>query len=162
MIVVCWKTNLFKKTKEVQFSKNINFTTKTSLKNRLKGLLQGKMKSHVVWFRKRGLLCLKKKEKRRKEKKDSIFDICFEGRSGKIWLDVELWQFFNLNGKRFRKRERTPQKWERAIDSKSQILLIKITLNWKQIGMKRGWVENEDLIPKTQKRRPPSRSLINI
>ena len=68
------------------------------------------MKSHVVWFRKRGLLCLKKKEKRRKEKKDSIFDICFEGRSGKIWLDVELWQFFNLNGKRFRKRERTPQK----------------------------------------------------
>ena len=138
MIVVCWKTNLFKKTKEVQFSKNINFTTKASLKNRLKGLLQGKMKSHVVCFRKRGLVCLKKKEKRRKQKKDSIFDICFEGRSGKIWLDVELRQFFNLNGKRFRKRERTRQKWERAIDSKSQILLIKITLNWKQMVWKEG------------------------
>ena len=84
MIVVCWKTNLFKKTKEVQFSKNINFTTKASLKNRLKGLLQGKLKSHVVWFRKRGLVCLKKKEKRRKQKKDSIFDICFEGRFGSM------------------------------------------------------------------------------
>ena len=161
MIVVCWKTNLFKKTKEVQFSKNINFTTKASLNNRLKGLLQGKMKSQIVWFRKRGLVCLKKKEKRRKQKKDSSFDICFEGRSGKIWLD-ELRQFFNLNGKRFRKWQRTRQSWERAVDSKSQILLIKITLNWKQIGVKRGWVENEDLRPKTQKRRAPSRSLINI
>ena len=42
------------------------------------------MKSHIVWFRKRGLVCLKKKGKRRKQKKDGIFDICFEGRLGKI------------------------------------------------------------------------------
>ena len=38
------------------------------------------MKSHIVWFRQRARL--KKKGKRRKQKKDGIFDICSERRSG--------------------------------------------------------------------------------
>ena len=33
---------------------------------------------------------------------------------------------------------------------------------FEEVQLSLGWVENEDLRPKTQKRRPPSKSLINI
>ena len=69
MIVVCLKTNLFKKTKEVQFSKDI----KHHFRIDWKGYYQVKIKSLIVWFRQRARLF-----KEEGKTQETIFDICSE------------------------------------------------------------------------------------